>query len=157
MKTIFLLGTLLFTGGIYTQEAITTTNVVKDSQGKITKLDFIQDGVNKTATYEYNADGARTLSQIAGVSGKIFEATTAFNETKDVTQIWYKSGKPDTKLVYKFNDDGRLNQIYDYYKDTNDYFFTEYTYAGAAIASAKSYFVLDGQQTGVQDLDKLIR
>ena len=157
MKAIFLLGTLLFAGGVFAQEAISTTNVVKDSQGRITRLDFVQGGEGKTATYEYNADGARTLSQITGISGKIFEATTAFNETKDVTQIWYKSGNISDKLVYKFNDDGRLNEIYDYFKDTNDYFFTEYTYAGAAIASAKSYFVLDGQKTGVQDLDKLIR
>ncbi len=118
----------------------------------------ITSGIEKTLKFKYNSNGLRTNSEIFSDNGsKLFEASKEYTDSKDLNQIWYnQSGGVIDKLTYKYDSDNRLNQIYNYFGDSNDYFITNYKYNGNQIISASSYFMIEGKKYDLSEIDDII-
>ncbi len=125
---------------------------------KLKELRITQNGIEKTLKFNYNTDGLRINSSIFNSTGdKLFEATKSYSDTKDLNQVWYNAaGGVADKLIYKYDDKNRLNQIYNYFGDSEDYFTTEYNYNGNTIISARSYFIIEGKKYDLSQIDDII-
>ncbi len=157
MKRILLLSVILICGFGFSQSRYSQDNRQYEN-GKLKELKFTQDGIEKKLVFDYNMDGLRTNSKIFNAAGiKLFEATKSYSNTKDLSQIWYdQAGGVSDRLIYKYDSRNRLNQIYNYFNDSNDYFITNYNYNGNQIVSADSYFMVDGKKYDLSQIDNII-
>ncbi|MFV0530830.1 MAG: hypothetical protein ACK5MD_05270 [Flavobacteriales bacterium] len=158
MNKILLLGFILISTFGFSQSRYSQGEANYDKNKKLKELRITQNGIEKTLKFNYNTTGLRTNSKIFNEYGNmLFEATKSYSDTKDLSQIWYNStGSIRDKLIYKFDSRNRLNQIYNYFGDSNNYFFTHYDYNGNQIISANSYFMVEGKKYDLQEIDALI-
>ncbi|MFV0236914.1 MAG: hypothetical protein ACK5HU_00055 [Flavobacteriales bacterium] len=157
MKYALLLNAILVSTFIFSQSRYSQGNKsYKNDQLK--ELKITQNGIDKTLKFDYNSNGLRISSKIFDSSGaKLFEATKSYTNSKDLSQIWYdNAGGVSDKLVYKYDSNNRLNRIYNYFGDSNNYFMTNYDYNGNKIISATSYFMIDGNKYDLSQIDSII-
>jgi len=157
MKKIFLpwmilISTLGFSQYRYSQEKKSYEN------GKLKEIKVKQQGIEKTIKFYYNADGQRISSEIFDNFGdRIFDAKKSYKDSKDLKQTWYNAiGKIKDKLLYKYDNQNRLNQIYNYFGNTDDYFYTKYQYEGKKIVGSKSYYMVKGKKYDLSQINKAI-
>lgn len=147
-----LISTISFAQSRYSQGNTSYKN------NNLKELRITQNGIEKTLKFNYNNNGLRIRSAIFNASGdKLFEATKSYSNTKDLNQVWYTAaGDIADKLIYKYDNQNRLNQIYNYFGGSDDYFTTIYDYSGNTIISARSYFMIEGKKYDLSEIDDII-
>ncbi|APD06405.1 hypothetical protein UJ101_00873 [Flavobacteriaceae bacterium UJ101] len=157
MKKVLLLSAILISAFSFSQSRYSQGNKSYEN-GKLKEFRITQNGIEKTLKFDYNTNGLRTNSEIFNASGsKLFEATKSYTDSKDLNQTWYNAaGNIADRLVYKYDSNNRLNQIYNYFGDSNDYFITNYDYSGNRIISANSYFMIGGKKYDLSQIDDII-